>query len=209
MATATKVLSTIQIETPSRPGLSAFLILSSDLAALMSAIGFSVWLTGQFQGGYELSSYGRLWPALGVFISVYGLFGMYPGVVTNAVRELQRATEATTIVYLVLAGVIFLFHISKTYSPAVFVPAWIMSLLLVPLGRSLLRHGFGQKPWWGYPVLVFGAHEPGRTLVRTLQQQPELGFKPAALLDDGIADDEHIGGVPVLHGWERVRIIAR
>jgi Undecaprenyl-phosphate galactose phosphotransferase WbaP len=72
-----------------------------------------------------------------------------------------------------------------------------------------LRHQFGQKPWWGYRVLVFGAHEPWRALVRTLQQQPELGFKPAAVLHDGVADDEHIGGVPVLQGWERAPVIAR
>ena len=146
MATATKVLSTIQIETPSRPGLSALLILASDLAALMLAIGFSLYLRRQFQGLYEPSSFWRLSPVLGIFISVYGLFGMYPGVVVSAVQELRRATEATTIVYLAFGAVMFLFGISGTYSPTVFVLAWLMSLLLVPLARSLLRHQFGQRP---------------------------------------------------------------
>ena len=58
-------------------------------------------------------------------------------------------TEATTIVYFALGALTILFGMSKTYSLPVFVLAWIMSLLSVPLARSLLRHRFGQKPWWG------------------------------------------------------------
>ena len=109
---------------------------------------------------------------LGIFISVYGIFGMYPGLATNVVQELRRATEATTIVYLALGALTVLFHISNTYSPTVFGLAWGMSLLSVPLTRSLVRHWFSQKPWWGYPVLVFGAREPGRTLVRAPAVRP-------------------------------------
>src|SRR5206468_13095825 len=104
MATAAKAipkLSTLR-EIPSRPWLSALLILSADLAALMLAAGFSAWLRGRFQREYELTSYWQLWPVLGIFISVYGLFGLYPGVVTCAVPELRGATGATTIVCLVV-----------------------------------------------------------------------------------------------------------
>src|SRR5207248_1393715 len=108
-----------------------------------------------------------------------------------------------------LGALTFIFGMSQTYSPSVFVLAWLTSLLLVPMTRSLLRNRFGQRPWWGYPVLVFGAHEPARTLVRTLQQQPELGFKPAAVLHAGMADDKYIGGVPVVHGWDQAPAIAR
>ena len=140
MATATKALPEYLIprrETPSRPGVSALLIVSSDLAALILAIGVSLWLRRQSQGEHELMSYWRLWPVLGVFISAYGLFGLYPGVVTSAVREIRRSAEATTIVYFVLGALTILFGMSKTYSPAVFVWAWMMSLLSVPLARSL------------------------------------------------------------------------
>ena len=212
MATATKALPKYSIplrEAPSRPGISVLLIVSSDLAALILAIGVSVWLSRQYHGTHELTSYWRLWPVLGVFISAYGLFGMYPGVVPSVVQEIRRMTEATTIVYFVLGALTVLFGMAETYSPTVFVLAWIMSLLSVPLARSLLRHRFSQKTWWGYPVLVFGSREPGRTLVRTLQQQPELGFKPAAVLDNDVVDYEHIGGVPVLRGWDRAPVIAR
>src|SRR5260370_33985543 len=112
MATATKALPKFSAlrETPSRPGLSALLILSADLAALMLAVGFSVWMRRQVPGEYELTSYWRLWPLLGIFISAYGLFGLYPGVVTSAVQELRRATEATTIVFLVLAACTLIFR---------------------------------------------------------------------------------------------------
>jgi len=211
MATATKAIPQLSAlgETQSRPALSALLIVATDLAALIVAAGSSVWLMHQIPGEHELTSYWRLWPVLGIFISAYGLFGLYPGIVTNPVQELRRASEATTGVFIVLAALIVIFESWETYSPSVVVLAWVMSVLLVPLSRSLLRHHFGQKQWWGYPVVVFGAHEPGRRLVRTLQEQPELGLKPAAVLDDGVADEENIGGIPVLQGWDRAPMLAR
>ena len=81
MATATKALPgylTPLRETPSRPGVSGLLIASSDLAALILAIGVSLWLGRQSQGDYELTSYWRLWPILGVFISAYGFSDCIP-----------------------------------------------------------------------------------------------------------------------------------
>src|SRR5437016_4862799 len=176
MATATKAIPPLSAlgERQPRPTLSALLIVTADLAALMLAAGISVWLLHALQGAYELTTYGRLWPVLGIFISAYGLFGLYPGVVTSPVQELRRATEATTGVFLVLVALTLIFRTRETYSLSILILGWLMSLLLVPVARSLLRHHCGQKAWWGYPVLVFGAREPGRTLIRTLQRQPEL-----------------------------------
>src|ERR1051325_6702670 len=105
MATAIKAIPQLSAlgEKHARPALSALLILTVDLTALMLAAGSSVWLLHQIQGQNEqLTSYWRLWPVLGIFISAYGLFGLYPGVLTSPVQELRRATEATTGVFLAL-----------------------------------------------------------------------------------------------------------
>jgi Undecaprenyl-phosphate galactose phosphotransferase WbaP len=211
MATATKAipqLSTLS-EKHARPTLSALLIVAADVAALVLAATSSIWLMRLIFSEDQPASYWSLWPVLGIFISAYALFGLYPGVVTSPVQELRRATEATTGVFLMLGALMFIFETRETYSPQVVILAWLLAMLLVPLTRSLIRHQLGQKPWWGYPVLVFGGREQGRAVVRTLQQQPELGLKPAAVLDDGMAGEENIGGIPVVHGWECAPTIAR
>jgi hypothetical protein len=73
MATATKAIPQLSAlgEKHSHPALSALLIVAADLAALMLAAAFSIWLVHQVQGGSELSSYGHLWPVLGIFICAF------------------------------------------------------------------------------------------------------------------------------------------
>src|SRR5438445_246990 len=215
MATALKPLLDQISEVPPplsrttpRPWLSTLLILSSDLAALTVAMGLGAWLTRGFRVERILYS-GQPWTVLAIFVCVYALFGMYPGVAINVIEELRRATEATTIVYLVLGAFILIGPTVDARSVVAFVAAWVVSLVLVPLARSLVRHLFGQQGWWGYPVLVFGGDEPGLMLARRLQQQPELGFRPAAVLDAGSGADDYVGSIPVLQGWHRAPAIAR
>jgi Undecaprenyl-phosphate galactose phosphotransferase WbaP len=61
---------------------------------------------------------------------------------------------------------------------------WMTSVLLVPIGRGVLRSTFADRAWWGQPVVVFGAGKVGRAVVSTLQRRPQLGLKPVAILDD-------------------------
>ena len=76
--------------------------------------------------------------------------------------------------------------------------AWGLSIVLVWVGRILLRQLCARQPWWGYPVLVLGAGKTGEMVVRALKRQPALGLKPIAILDDDPAKQSEVEGVPVM-----------
>jgi lipopolysaccharide/colanic/teichoic acid biosynthesis glycosyltransferase len=61
---------------------------------------------------------------------------------------------------------------------------WAVSVLIVPVLRSVLRSKLCGMRWWGQPVVVFGAGRVGRAVVKMLQARPQLGLKPVAILDD-------------------------
>lgn len=214
MATALKTLvlagAASKRQTPvSRPRLSALLIVAADVAALSFAITASAVMRHIFQGRYELSLYWNLWPAIGLFAAAYAMFGLYPGLVMGPVDELRRASGATTVVFLGLGSLTFMLRVVDTYSRIVFLTAWLIALMLVPLARSFVRHRFGRRPWWGYPVLVFGAGRTGHMLVNMLQTRPELGLRPRAVLaDEGVAADR-INGVPVIQSMAIAPLLAR
>ncbi|MDW8482511.1 MAG: sugar transferase [Meiothermus sp.] len=86
--------------------------------------------------------------------------------------------------FLVLGGATFMYKAGADYSRGAFVFAWALALVLVPLGRAVVRELFARKPWWGVPVLVLGAGKTGEVVVRALERQPGLGLKPVAVLDD-------------------------
>jgi Undecaprenyl-phosphate galactose phosphotransferase WbaP len=52
------------------------------------------------------------------------------------------------------------------------------------IARNALRRYLGPKPWWGIPIVVFGAGTAGRRFVNSLRKDPALGFRPVAILDD-------------------------
>ena len=202
-------LATRFLAVTTRPALTASLLLFGDLTALLVSGALAVGLRHLLDGGFNPVVYIPLWPVAGLFVLVYALVGLYPGVGLAPAEELRRLTLATTLVYLVLGAGTFLFKEGDAYSRAVFLGAWAFSVVLVPLSRALVRHLFAKKKWWGYPVLVLGAGKTGRMVVRTLKRQPGLGLKPVAVLDDDPEKHGALEGVPVVGGVELAPVIAR
>ena len=89
------------------PLLSSMVFFVCDAVAIM--VTGSLVLLGKRAGGgdLDLHRYFALWPALGVFIAIFFLVHLYPGVIHNAVTELRRLALALTLSFLVIAGAIF------------------------------------------------------------------------------------------------------
>ena len=197
------------VASTARPGITVFLLLFSDVLALFVAGVLAIILRHLLDRGFSTEVYGTLWPAVALFLVVYALAGLYPGIGLSPVEELQRLTLATTSVYLMLSAGTFLFKEGERYSRLVFLMAWALSVVLVPIARALIKHFFATKRWWGYPVVVLGAGKTGRMVVRTLKRRPGLGLKPVAVLDDDIEKQGLLEGVPVVGGVDLAPVLAQ
>ena len=200
-------LSALKIS--ARPWPSIALLISADWLALCMACYLSVQTRYFLNGQFEPAFYWRLWPVLGVFILAYAVNGLYPGVVMSPVDELRRTSLANTLIYLALSTAIFLFREGELYSRGIFLMAWGLTLIFVPLGRVIIRHLFAQRRWWGYPVVVLGAGRTGEMVIRALKRQPSLGLKPVAVLDDDPDKHGSLAGVPVIGGIPMAPILIR
>jgi FlaA1/EpsC-like NDP-sugar epimerase len=95
----------------------------------------------------------------------------------NVVTEIRKISAATTVVFLMLAVLTFLFRVEYVYSRIVFFMAWALAMFCVPLGRAFIRKRFARRDWWGYAAAVFGTGDAGRMVIQQLQAQPEIGFR--------------------------------
>lgn len=195
-------------EHTARPGLCALAMMCGDVAAAAISLIAAVFLRHAFDGHYDFALYWRLSASLLLFAAGYGLFGLYPGVGHNPVREIRQLTQATTLVFVLFATLLFLFKEAGTYSRVVFTIGWILALILVPMARTGIRRRFGKSSWWGYPVAVFGSGDAARSVVQSLRSQPELGLHPVAVFLDDEINSGSFPGVRVFKGFHSAPLYA-
>jgi Undecaprenyl-phosphate galactose phosphotransferase WbaP len=108
---------------------------------------------------------------------------LYPGICENPVDEMRRIFLAVTLAFLSLGASTF---ISRDFpkSRMIVLLAYLLSVLLLPLARSLTRRAFADRSWWGLPVVIMGMGDTGRHVLETLFDHPRSGLKPVAVLDD-------------------------
>jgi len=166
-----------------RPGLSRGLLILTDLVTLSLAAG----MVGAIVASDTLTRAQRfsviaLVPMCIAALTAVQMYGLTP---PSPSEEIRRCTLTISLIY---AGS-WVIAVSRkeaflTMPHLAWLVGWLVSVLLVPIGRGLLRSEFAKRPWWGQPVVVFGAGKVGRAVVSTLQHRPQLGLKPVAILDD-------------------------
>ena len=201
--------SEIGLRLATRPKLTIFVLIASDLICLLLSVLAGVSLSALLDGDFNPHHYLKFVPLLGLFVASFAVWHLYPLVALSPVEELRRTSLAISAVCLVIVAATYLLHVEPGYSRAVLFGFWTISLFLVPLGRALMRGLFARKAWWGHPVLVFGAGKTGRMLVRTLQRHPGLGLKPVALLDDNPDRHGTVEAVPVIGRLQLAPVVAR
>lgn len=189
-------------------GAVSIVYMITDVLAITLAISLAVFTRSRL-GGLDISVYLPLWPVVFLFVAVYTIVGLYPGIGQAPAEELRRLTLASTLVYLVLGVGTFLFKEGEAYSRLVFLGAWALTILFVPLCRAIARNLFARRTWWGIPVVVFGAGDTGKIVIRALNRNPGLGLKPVAALDDDPGKRSAIDDVLVLGGIDMAPIVAR
>jgi FlaA1/EpsC-like NDP-sugar epimerase len=141
--------------------------------------------------------------ALLLFPLGYALACLYPGYGLPAVERMRRKVKVTFLLYLALIAWNWIFS-QEDWSRSVLLMAMGFSLVLVPLGGTLVRELLARLGLWGVPVLVLGAGKTGALVVRKLKEDGVLGLRPVALLDDDPAKwGMEVEGVPVLGGLDQ------
>ncbi|MCK5805573.1 MAG: undecaprenyl-phosphate galactose phosphotransferase WbaP [Lentisphaeria bacterium] len=197
------------------PRLTVSLLVLTDLSAVVLCATAAVWGYLLLRGQYEPMLYVRLWPTLVLFLLLYewsGLYhgaALYPGAGLGDAEELRLCTYATTIAFLSLGVTVFLSKTGVRYSRGVFLIAWALSIVAIPVARSWLRRLCARCAWWGVPCVVIGSEAATRHISEVLIRRPSLGLKPILVipLDDNIplADVPSIEVARELASHQRVR----
>jgi len=126
---------------------------------------------------------GTLLPALLVTLATFTVSSLYPGVGMNPVEELRRCSLSLALSFAAIWSATFVLH-DLSSSRLVYGLAFLCSATFIPVFRALVRQSFCRRAWWGSQVAILGMGQSGNLLFKTLIDNPQIGLKPIAVLDD-------------------------
>jgi Undecaprenyl-phosphate galactose phosphotransferase WbaP len=197
------------IKVRTNPFASGLVMLFTDLVALSVSgyIGSQLWMALQRHRVPPI--YNDLWPALALFLVIFALENLYPGVGVGPVEMLRKLIRGSSIVYLMLTTALFLSKGADLQSRGAFFTSWLLTIVLLPLCRAIMHHYVAGKEWFGVPVVILGTGPTASLLIEKLRSVPELCMKPVACLDDSTEASRCVDDVPIAGHIADVARIAR
>jgi exopolysaccharide biosynthesis polyprenyl glycosylphosphotransferase len=139
-------------------------------------------------------------------IFIYRLYHFKPGLSRiDKSYSLMAAISFGTVASVALTS--FIYKNELDYPRAMVVYAWLLSIVLVTLGR-LFTDWLRSRYRVANPVrvLIVGAGDVGRMILQKITQSPNLGYQPVGFADDTPGRKE-MSGLPVLGPTHQLRLL--
>lgn len=174
-------------------------LVTADVAAIAASTVVALWLSSGVRTPDELSVLLKLLPLLAVLPLGFAALGLYPAAGTGPVEEMRRLLVFTSSAHAAVMAVLALAFDIGLGTVAYVVVSWLATSVLVPMGRSAVRHVCARRPWWGVPVIVVGAGKTAQLVISRLRTFVGLNLRPVAALDDDPNKlGTHVIDVPVV-----------
>jgi Undecaprenyl-phosphate galactose phosphotransferase WbaP len=173
-------------------------MIASDLIAVMISFGTGFFLVNLYDmGAISFRSFVTYWPYLPVFIIVFQMLSLYPGIALAPAEELRHFTVGNAISF---GGIIFSRYIEDKEFDAItaaFFIGFVFSTFILLVCRSITRRLLSLTKLGGIPAVVYGSGGLARMLIDKLLEDRTLSYVPAVILDDKAEFDEY-RDVPVI-----------
>jgi Undecaprenyl-phosphate galactose phosphotransferase WbaP len=193
-----------------RRALVVFALVFSDVLLALAVWQVAFALQGVIgQGPLSYASVASILPNVIVWIGLRAVLGLYPGYGLTQVEDLRRQTYALLATVAIITSATFASQVGDLLSRVLFF-AWCLGLLAsAPASRYLVKRAMMKCGMWGKTVVVLGAREAGRQVVRALRREWQLGFQPLAVFDDRVVPTEGwVEGVPYGGGLDDATTLA-
>ncbi len=162
-----------------RRHLMAAMMMLSDFLCLSGSIALALLLWSQVRADLTPEIYQSLiLPISGLFLTIYLVTGLYPGIGVGPVEELRRLTIGTSLGMLALMGLSFYLRNVTSWSRAVLGLTWLFLLISVPLMRKVFRRLAVRMQLWGVPVVIIGESGGAAHIYTSLRKNKLHGLWP-------------------------------
>jgi len=184
--------------------LTSFTFILTDLLAIMATFGWGFFWVRIFcfiNTEYSINSKSFIlyWPYLPVFIIIFFLFNLYPGISLAPSEEFKRFSVSSIISY---GGIILSRYIERNNWDTIntaFIISCVSSTVILLLSRSAAHWFLRITKLGGIPAVIYGSGGTSKLVVKCLLNSTNTGYLPVLILDDDASGENEFMGVPVIH----------
>jgi len=184
--------------------LTSTVFVFSDIMAVMLSFGwgfFWVRIYGFINnyGSINFKSFITYWPYLPIFIVVFQIMRMYPGISLAPSEELRRFFLGSLLTHI---GIIMSRYIEKTGWDSIntaFIISFVFSTIFLLTARSIAHRFLNFTRLGGISAVIYGSSGTGKLVVDCLLNSKRTGYKPVLILDDNPLGEDEYAGIPIIH----------
>ncbi len=179
--------------------LSGLVILLVDLFDVMLCFGISFFVINLIDMSLiSFRSFITYWVYLPVFLTVFYISKLYPGLLISPSDEVRRLAIGCACCFTGIAISIIIETDDRGIISLALLLCIPISWFVLPFGREAARKLFSRFFWWGVPTVIYCDGTDGIKIIDRLLNNPDLGYKPAAVIHtDGAEQPDNYRGIPV------------
>ncbi|MCL2186033.1 MAG: undecaprenyl-phosphate galactose phosphotransferase WbaP [Treponema sp.] len=181
---------------------TAFII--SDLFAILLSFAWGFFCVRMYGFIYDYQSINAksfitYWPYLPVFIIIFQLHKLYPGVSLAPSEEMRRFFIGSLLAYGGIMMSRFIEYEVWDSRNTAFLIACIFSTIILLIARSITHLFLHNTKLGGIPTVIYGSGTTGRLVTDCLLGSIRSGYKPVLILDDKPLGNDEYRDIPVIH----------
>ncbi|MCL2764393.1 MAG: undecaprenyl-phosphate galactose phosphotransferase WbaP [Treponema sp.] len=139
------------------------------------------------------------WPYLPVFIIIFQIHSLYPGISLAPSEEMRRFFIGSIIAY----GGIIMSRIVEyqlwDYINTAFLISCVFSTIILLIARSATHWLLYKTRLGGIPTVIYGSGTTGKFVVDCLLGSIRTGYVPVLILDDKPSGNDEYRNIPIIH----------
>jgi Undecaprenyl-phosphate galactose phosphotransferase WbaP len=150
-------------------------------------------------GGINFKSFITYWPYVPVFVIIFQILNLYPGISLAPAEELRRFTIGS---FMAHGGIIMSRYIEKhdwDSITAALIISFIFSNIILLTARSVAHWLLYVTRLGGIPAVIYGSGSTGKLVVDCLLRSSRTGYIPVLILDNDTNGADEYRGVPIIH----------
>jgi Undecaprenyl-phosphate galactose phosphotransferase WbaP len=172
----------------------------SDLIGIMLSFGTGFFLVNLYNiHAINFKSFVTYWPYLPVFILIFQIMHLYPGIFLAPAEELHHFVIGSLMAH---GGIIFSRYIEDEEFDAIsiaFIISFVFSSIILLICRGWTHSILNKSRLGGIPAVIYGGGKTGRLIVDRLLNNKKTGYLPVLILDNDPATGNFYRDVPIIH----------